>query len=321
MFEKCDRKNNDGLTEALKHLTMATFRGRAAVKPFVENGDLILKKLDNWNFMSWNGTQWWNPKAEPTFLVDPTKDVHATLAAAGLDEIPAGEVVALEDDKPLDWAGISIYLRLLVGEEQWARAVEKFGIPQVLLHAPEGTPESDLQKWDWRAQAIFEGASGVLPAGTTADVLTQARGQDPFSEYIAHQMQIFCILATGSTMATLGGTSGASGAGMGSNVADVQNDQFTSLVNMDCKRISNAMQVAVDKCVRSLGWRESKCRFSFIESEDINVGEYLDFAAKLQSLGVTLDVQKLKELTKLDFIKDDTGDVWKPVREEAAAEA
>lgn len=103
-----------------------------------------------------------------------------------MEVIPEGEVISIQDDKPLDWAGISIYLRLLVGEEQWARAVEKFGIPQVLLKAPAGTPETELQKWDWRAQAIFEGASGVLPSGTEADILTAARGQDPFTEFIAH---------------------------------------------------------------------------------------------------------------------------------------
>lgn len=40
-------------------------------------------------------------------------------------------------------------------------------------------------------------------------------------------MEMFTILATGSTLATLGGTSGSSGAGMGSNLADVQSDQFT----------------------------------------------------------------------------------------------
>lgn len=77
-------------------------------------------------------------------------------------------------------------MRLMVGEDQWARAVEKFGIPQVLLEAPEGTPDTDLQKWDYRAQAIFEGASGVLPNGTVVNSLTAARGQDPFTEYISH---------------------------------------------------------------------------------------------------------------------------------------
>lgn len=54
----------------------------------------------------------------------------------------------------------------------------------------------------------------------------------------------------------------------------------------------------------------------FTEDEDINVGEYLDYAAKLQQIGVTLDIQKLKALTKLEFIKDETQDVWRPVAQE-----
>lgn len=57
------------------------------------------------------------------------------------------------------------------------------------------------------------------------------------------------------------------------------------------------------------------CKFSFVESDDVDVGEYLDWAMKLQSMGVTLDIQKLKELTKLEFIKDDTKDIWKPLAE------
>lgn len=59
---------------------------------------------------------------------------------------------------------------------------------------------------------------------------------------------------------------------------------------MDCKRIENAMQAAVDKCVHALGWAESLCKFSFVESDDVDVGEYLDWAMKLQSMGVTLDI-------------------------------
>lgn len=42
---------------------------------------------------------------------------------------------------PIDVPGLMVYLRQLVGEEQWARFVEKQGIPQVVITAPEGTPD------------------------------------------------------------------------------------------------------------------------------------------------------------------------------------
>ena len=61
-------------------------------------------------------------------------------------------------------------------------------------------------------------------------------------------------------------------------------------MSLDCKRISNAMNVAVQKCCSSLGFSKVLCKFVFTEDEDINVGEYLDYAAKLQQIGVTLDI-------------------------------
>lgn len=68
-----------------------------------------------------------------------------------LQTIPADEICYVVDDKPLDWIGITIYLRQLVGETAWARFVEKQGIPQVIITVPEGTPETDLEKWNYRA--------------------------------------------------------------------------------------------------------------------------------------------------------------------------
>ena len=45
VFERCDTRNEDGLTDAIKHLVMAAFRGRSAIKPFFdEDGDLFFKK-------------------------------------------------------------------------------------------------------------------------------------------------------------------------------------------------------------------------------------------------------------------------------------
>ena len=305
MFNKADTRNEDGLTEALRHLDMATFRGRSAVKPFIDdNGNLFFKKLNNWNFVRWNGKSYWNPEGNQVPMAQ-----MEDFAGAGLVEIPDGEVAYLVDDKCLDWCGITIYLRQLIGEDNWARAVEKFGIPQVLLTAPEGTPDTALDIWNWRAKQIFEGGSGSLPNGTKVDVLTEARGQDPFSLYIQHQMEQFSILATGGTLATLGG-----GTGLGSNLADVQNDQFQSLVSYDCKRIQNAMQIVVDKCVRYIYGdnANSLVRFEFVEQDQTKPMEYLELAKKATELGLKIDIQKLKQLTNLDFISEEENELWSP---------
>lgn len=61
-------------------------------------------------------------------------------------------------------------------------------------------------------------------------------------------------------------------------------------MNLDCKRIGNALNAVVEKCCKSLGYEKTLCRFAFVEDDDVNVSEYLDYASKLQQIGVTLDI-------------------------------
>ena len=310
MFTKLDQKNDDGLTDALKHLVMSSFRGRSAVKPFFcEDGSLVLKKLYNWNLLEYNGQFYWNPSSEQVGWFDEA-------VPPGVTPLPKSEICYLKSDMPIDVPGLMVYLRQLVGEEQWARFVEKQGIPQVVITAPEGTPDQNLEQWNYRAMQIFEGGSGCLPNGANVNVLDSARGQDPFSNYVQHQMEMVSILATGGTLMTIGGSTG-----LGSDLARVQQESFNSIVNQDCKRIANAVtDCIVKKCVKHL-FNSDKvmCRFSFVEDDEYTANDYLDMATKLNALGVKLDSSKLKEVTKLSFI-DDSAVVWTPTQEETSKE-
>lgn len=292
MFERCERRNVDGLTEALRHLGLAAFRGRSCVKPFfAEDGSLILKKLDNWNVLEMDGRLKWCP--DDNFGA-PLPDV-------------TDEVCWVRCGNPVDVPGIQIYLRQLVGEEQWARFVEKSGIAQVLLTAPEGTPDSQLGPWTERAMRIFEGGSGVLPPGAQVNELTAARGQDPFSEYVRHQMEMVCLIALGGSLNTIGGSTG-----LGSNLAEIQDSALRSLVNQDCRKISNSVSdVVVAACARKLGYDRPLCRFEFVEDRELGAEDYLGFAERLAKVGVKIDARKLKALTGLDFI-DDGSSEWTP---------
>lgn len=115
-------------------------------------------------------------------------------------------------------------------------------------------------------------------------------------------MEMISILATGGTLMTIGGSTG-----LGSDLARVQQESFNSIVNQDCKLISNAMtSIVVNKCVQHLfGYgTENLVRFTFVEDDEYSANDYIDMAVKLNALGVKLDASKLKELTKLAFIDD-----------------
>lgn len=313
MFLDADLRNEDGLAEALSHLVMASFRGRAAVKPFFDgDGRMLLKKLNNWNVLEYNGVLYWNPSAEPTGWLDQKGPLPP-----GVRILPKSEVCWLTNGTPVDVPGLMVYLRQLVGEEQWARFVEKQGIPQVVITAPEGTPAQNLEQWNYRAMQIFEGGSGCLPSGARVDVLDSARGQDPFSSYVRHQMEMVSIMATGGTLMTIGGSTG-----LGSDLARVQQESFNSIVNQDCKRIGNAVtDGVVRKCVEREFGRGARtlCRFTFVEDDEYTASDYLEMAARLRDLGAKIDVGVLKKVTRLQMI-DDSDVEWKPPADSPSGE-
>ena len=302
VFDAADSLNEDGLTDALKHLCMSAFRGRSVVKPFFIDNKMLLKKLQNWNVLEYNNKLYWNPTSESVGWFDTGSPINVT-------EISKSEVCWLKNEMPIDIPGLMIYLRQLVGEEQWARFVEKQGIPQVIITAPEGMPDQNLSQWNFRAQQIFEGGSGTLPNGANVNVLDSARGQDPFTSYVQHQMEMVSILATGGTLMTIGGSTG-----LGSDLARVQQESFNSIVNQDCKRIANAItECIVKKCVKNLYGdnADALCKFVFVEENVYDASDYLEMAKKLQDLNIKIDVKKFKELTNLQFI-DTTDTVWTP---------
>ena len=300
IFLDSDTRNEDGLTDAINHLAMYAFRGRSCVKSFFKDNKLYFKSLDNWNILYKNGDLYFNPQLKGYFSTDYNNDVkYVDLVKV---ENPY-EVTYITEDLPIDVCGLNIYLRDAVGEYNWARAIEKYGIAQILIKAAEGTPESSFAQLANRAMQIFEGGSGVLPNGTEVTQITDARGQDPFTSFIDHQEKLIAILATGGALNTLGGATG-----LGSNLAETQDTQFDKLVSADAKKISNAItNTVVRKVFNALyPYDEMKIRFSFVDKESITTNEYLDYALKLFQMGVPLDITKLKEITGLQFIKDDS---------------
>ena len=93
-------------------------------------------------------------------------------------------------------------------------------------------------------------------------------------------------MAIGGSLNTLGGATG-----LGSNLADKQDEQFQSLINLDGKKIENTINaVAVKKVVKGLGFNKVLCRFNFTEQDYTTPKEYLELAKTAKDLGATIDL-------------------------------
>lgn len=54
----------------------------------------------------------------------------------------------------------------------------------------------------------------------------------------------------------------------------------------------------------------SLVRFEFVEQDQTKPMEYLELAKKATELGLKIDIQKLKQLTNLDFISEEENELW-----------
>lgn len=122
ILQESDTRVVDGLSEAIEWLAMSAFRGRSAVKPFMHDGKLTLKKIMPWHLLFAGSKLWWNPDADEAILWENTWNKP-------LKEVPFNEVCLALDSHPVDWPGITVYLRQLVGETKWSQFIERQGIP------------------------------------------------------------------------------------------------------------------------------------------------------------------------------------------------
>lgn len=120
-------------------------------------------------------------------------------------------------------------------------------------------------------------------------------------------MEMIAILSTGGTLNTLGGSTG-----LGSNLADVQNEQFLKLVKKDMRQIESAMTKVVKLVAMKSGMNAEGLRFKFSTDED-STQDVLETAKAMKDLGIGIDVQKMKKYVKYDiFSENEQKDLWTP---------
>lgn len=275
------------LLPALEHLAKAFFRGHAHARPLWSPDGLTLRGFETFN--AWNlcrdletGRWHWNPAASET------------LDFAALEPVPPGELVTLVRTRHIDYPALAIYLRNGLGEREWGRFLERYGIPPVLITMPQDIDHAQVDAFCARAVEMADGGSGALPFGSVVTYAQEARGVNPFREFLDHQQQLVVLMATGGMLTSL---TGATGIGQGATQA--HEETWRAIVRRDAAAIATALNRTVTDALldRAFPGRPHLAAFDFQTRPEPGPAELFDLAAKAVQAGYRVAQDELEERT------------------------
>ena len=280
----------ENLDEAIEHLDLAFFRGYSVCQP-IWDGIRVrrVNLLNSWNFLRGDDDRlMWNPEC--------------TLDPKGCEEItPAARIVQLNRRRAIDWPALAIYIRKYVGERDWGRFLERYGIPPVdVIMAPNATDEQRKEYLDC-AEAAKNGSSVAYPSGTSISRAETSRGQDPFTAFIEHQEKLIVLMATGGTLTSL------AQADTGSLAGGAQMDVWEQIVQRDGVVISAALNrdLFIPFLREAFPGEPVMAHFEIGKEDEPSATEAADLAGKLKVAGWRVDQSQLEEQTGLKLERDE----------------
>lgn len=288
----------DNLPDALEHLALSAFRGYSMVAPVhAPDGDIkSFDLIDSWNLCYDKAGQSWyfNPSGS-AFSLPANIGLPNAPVPEQLQYIPPSEVCVVTRNRPIDWPALMIYLRSAVGERDWGRFLETYGLPPVIITMPEFTSKEDEDLYVAAAESVFEGRSGVVPYGSNVNFASEARGTNPFTEFIEHQMKLVVLMATGGTLASLAES------GSGTLAGDAQQDEWLRIIRADKRIVSNALNKQICEQIlkshKDFKGKPVLAEFQLDSDPQPTAKEVADLASTLNSAGFEMDADELSQIT------------------------
>ena len=263
------------LPECVEHLALAFFRGYAHAVLHGNEFDL----LPSWAIgRDMETREWlWRPQGR------------------GGETLPleTDGLVTVVHDRPIDYPALSIYIRSALAEKDWGRFIERYGLPPcILISPPDATPEQ-AEEFRRAAEAAADGLSMSLPSGSQVSFAAEARGVNPFLEFVQHQQKQVVLLATGGTLTSLAES------GSGTLAGNAQMDVWREIVRRDSEIIGNALHrsIAIPYLRRVFPGQPVAAEFSLGRDAEPTPTEMFELAAKAVAAGYRISRDELSEST------------------------
>lgn len=285
---------DDGLGELAEHLERGFFRGFAHARP-IYGRDCVegFEVFNQWNFAydKLHGEWWWNPDATTVF-------------GDGFTPIPAGELVSVVRQRHIDYPALLVFIRAALGEKKYGVWLERYGIPPVTVIMPQEAVKDEEEAYFRAAERLAEAGRGALPYGTQVSYATEARGTNPFLEFLRHQQELIVLMATGGTLTSL-----SSPTGIGSGASDAHERSWLQIVARDIRASSRALNRTVTPRLLEMRFpgRPMLAMFEFDVEPSPTAAQVFDDAAKARSGGYLIDRGELEDASGYKLVPDHAG--------------
>ncbi len=161
---------------------------------------------------------------------------------------------------------------------------------------------TDAQKPDFERAATdtADGNTGVYPNGTQISYAAEARGVNPFLDFIQHQEKLVVLLSTGGTLTSL------AEAGSGTLAGNAQMDVWEQIVSRDAKIIGNVIDNKIFRPYLQTLFpgKPIVAHFELGHDSELDPSEMFALAAQAKTAGYVIRQDVLEEETGYALDKD-----------------
>ena len=283
----------DNLYEAIAHLAMAPFRGMAHVEVDWKGARMLC--IDPWNTAR-DGVygEWaYNPSGQPAWYETLPNELR-------IDRSRHWWLIR-EHPRPIGAFALLKYFYTALSARDWAAFCTIYGIPGGVVIGPPTVPAEKEGAFANTAGEVAQGMSGYLPHGSEWRPNTDARGTQPFREWLDWLSQKLVLAGTGGMLTMLNDSTG-----LGSGQSQSHQDTFDQIAAAEARKIAEVMHAQFDRRIlerrglldpgeRPLAW------FDLAAREETDTGQIVEQAVKLSSAGYPVSRGQLSEKTGYEF--------------------
>lgn len=283
LAEACDRIDN--MTDAIKWLGMASFRGAAHLEIVPSGRSITLMPVDPWLMA--------RPVLDGRWMYNPA----ALTSATQLEEIDPSRVLCREVARPIDLPAMFLACAKAHAVTGWDGFLDVFGNPALFFKLPPGVTDAERDEYARLIVGLIGDGRGVYPdGGEIKTVETAATSGESFRDRADWCDRAIVRRATGGELTVL------TAPGSGTLAGNAQADTFRVLAASDAASIAEAINRQYTRRLLEARYPGSPqlAYWTLQPAEQEDVAAKVASIVQLASAGYRITDEQASEITGLD---------------------